>query len=102
MRYRNKIISRCKTCVSVMLLQSYLNKWRLSQFSKLDKLFINSASTRLLQISKISLIEYNNQIFPNTSHLHLKACDTASSCSCLYLIMGSNIKKMGLYFELLL
>ena len=48
-----------------MLLQSYLNKCRLSQFSKVDKTYINYASTKLLQISKINLIEYKNQMFPN-------------------------------------
>ena len=30
-----------------MFLQSDINKWRLSQLDKYDKLYINSASTRL-------------------------------------------------------
>ena len=38
----------CETCISAMLLQSDHNKWRISQLSKLDKLYINHASTRLL------------------------------------------------------
>ena len=62
-----------------MIIQSDLNKWRLLQLVKLDKLYNNSASTRLLQISKIYFIDYKNQIFPNNSHIHLRACDAASS-----------------------
>ena len=54
---RNKIKCGCKTCISATLLQSDLNKCRLSQFSKLDKLYINSASTRLLKIFKHDFIE---------------------------------------------
>ena len=74
---RNKITCGCETFTSEMLLQSDLNKWMLSQLVKLDKLYINSASTRLLQISKHYFVEYNNQIFPNNSHIHLRACDDA-------------------------
>ena len=61
-----------------MLLQSYLNEWRLSKFAKLDKLYINYASTRLLQRFKNGFIEYKNQIFPNKSHIHLNTCDATS------------------------
>ena len=75
----NKIKSGYGTCISSMLLQLDLKKWRLSQLSKLDKLCINSASTRILQISKNCFIEYNNQIFPNNPPIHLIACDSASS-----------------------
>ena len=71
-----------------MLLQSDLNKWRLSQLSKLDNLYIDSASTRLLQRSKIGLMEYKNQIFTNNSHIHLRACDAASSYHCTSPIIG--------------
>ena len=53
----NKIICRRKTCISTMALQSYLNIWWLSQLFKLDKLYINSASTTLLQRSNIYIIE---------------------------------------------
>ena len=53
----NKITCWCETCISAMLLQSDLNKWRLLQLAKLDELFINSASTRFLQISKHDFIE---------------------------------------------
>ena len=47
----NKITCGLETCTSTMLLKNDLNKWRLTQLSKLDKLYINDASTRLLQIS---------------------------------------------------
>ena len=60
-----------------MLLQSYLNKWRISQLAKLDKLYINPALTRLLQISKNGFIQYKNGIFPNNSQIHLRAWDSA-------------------------
>ena len=39
-----------------MLLQSDINKYILSQLSKLDKLYINYASTRLLQRYKNDFI----------------------------------------------
>ena len=76
-----------------MLLQSDINKWMLSQLIKRDKFYINSASTRLLQKSKHYLIEYKNQIFPNNSHIHLRACDSESSYHRPYPITGSNITK---------
>ena len=41
----NKITCGCETYISAMLLRSDINKWRLSQVDKLDKLYINSAST---------------------------------------------------------
>ena len=71
----NKITCGCQTCISGILLKSDLNKWRISQVEKLEKFCINSASTRLLQISKNDLIEYKNQTFSNNSHIHLRACD---------------------------
>ena len=61
--------------------------------SKLDKLYINYASTRLLQRSKIDFIEYNNQIFPNNSHIHLRVCDDASSYLCPSPNSVSDIQK---------
>ena len=63
--------------------------------TKLDKLYVDYASTRLLQISKHSFIEYKNQTFPNNSHIHLRACDSASLYHFPYLITGSNIPKWG-------
>ena len=60
---------------------------------KLHKLYINSASTRLLQISEIDLIEYKNQTFPNNLHTHLRACDAASSYHFPFSITGSKIPK---------
>ena len=60
-----------------MLLQSDPNKWRLYRLDKLDKLYINSTSTRLLKISKIYFIEYNNKIISNNSHINLRACGSA-------------------------
>ena len=76
-----------------MLLQSDLNKWRISQLAKIDKLYINYASTRLLEISKNDCIEYKKQIFPNDSHIHLRACDDASSYNPPSPNIGSNITK---------
>ena len=61
--------------------------------AKFYKLYINSASTRLLQISKIALIENKNQIFPNNSHINLRACDAALSYNCSSTITESNITK---------
>ena len=53
---RDNITCVCETCISAILIQSGLNKWRLSQSDKIDKLYINSASTIPLQRSKIDLI----------------------------------------------
>ena len=61
--------------------------------TKPDKLYINSTPTRLLQRSKHDLIEYKNKIFPNNPHIHLRACDAASSYHCPYPITVSNITK---------
>ena len=80
-----------------MLLKSDINKWRISQLDKLDKLFLNSASTRLLQTSKNYFIEYENKIFTNNSHIDLRACDAASSYYCPSLINGSNTKNGTLF-----
>ena len=60
---------------------------------KLDKLYINSVSTRIFQISNIDFIEYKNQIFPNNSHIHLRVCDSASSYYFTSPITGSKITK---------
>ena len=76
-----------------MFLQSDLNKWRISQLAKLDNLYIISASTRLLQISKNYFIQYKNETFPNNSHIQLRACDAASSYYFPFPITGSNIPK---------
>ena len=40
---RKNITCGRKTCISAMLLQSDLNKWRISQLFKLDELHINYA-----------------------------------------------------------
>ena len=76
-----------------MLLQSDINKWRISQSEKLDNLYIDSVSTRLLQRPNNYFIEYHNQIFPNNPRIHLRACGSASSYHCLAPITGSNISK---------
>ena len=55
----------CKTYTSSILIQPDLNKCRLYQLAKHDKLYIDSASTRILQRSNNDFIEYNNKIFPN-------------------------------------
>ena len=52
----NKITCGFKTCISAMLLQSDINKRKIPQLAKLDKLYINSASTRLLQRPKNDFI----------------------------------------------
>ena len=92
-RNRNNITCGCKTCIIAMILQSDLNKLRLSQLFKLDKIYINSTWTRLLQISNNYFIEYKNLIFPNNSHINLRACDAASSYHCTSPSTGSNIPK---------
>ena len=51
------ITSVCEAGISEMPIQSDINKCRLSQLDKLDKLYINYAWTRLLQISKYDFIE---------------------------------------------
>ena len=71
-----------------MLLQLDLNKCRLSQLAKLDKLYINSSSSRFLQIYKNGFIYYNNQIFTNNLHVHLRAGGAASSYTCTPPITG--------------
>ena len=58
-----KITCGCETFISSMLLQSDINKCRISQLAKLDELYINSASTILLQIFKNDFIELKKQIF---------------------------------------
>ena len=78
MSNRNNITCGCKTCISDMLLKSHLNIWRLSKLAKLDSFYINSTSTTILHIYKHDFIEYNDQIFPNNSHINLRACDYAS------------------------
>ena len=57
MRIRYKTTCVCKTCISVMLLQSDLNKWRILKLDKFDNLYINSAPTRLLQRPNNDFIE---------------------------------------------
>ena len=64
LRNRINIACVCETCISDMLLQYDLNKWRLKQLSNFEKIYIYAASTRLLKISKKYDYEYNNQIFP--------------------------------------
>ena len=49
MRNINNTTHGYKTFISAMLLQSDLNKWIISQLFKLDQLYINSASTGILQ-----------------------------------------------------
>ena len=39
----NNITRECEICIRAKLLQSDLNKWKLSQSAKYDKLYINSA-----------------------------------------------------------
>ena len=60
---------------------------------KVDTLYINDASTRILKQYKIYYIEYKNQIFPNNSHIDLRAYDTASSYHCPYQISRPKTTK---------
>ena len=55
--YINNITCGNKTCISAMLLQSHLNKCRLLQLTKLDKLCLSSTSTRTSKISNIYFVE---------------------------------------------
>ena len=71
----------------------------LSQLVKLDKLYIISTSTKLLQRSKHDFISYNNQIFPNNSHINLRTCDDVSSYHYPSPITGSNIQKWDRIFD---
>ena len=91
MSIRNKITCGCKTYISAMLIQSDLDKWIISQRSKLDKLYINSVSNRLLETSNNDFIEYKKQIFPNYLHIYLRAYGAASSYHCSSTITGSKI-----------
>ena len=93
MSNRNKITYGCETCISAMLLQSVLNKRRISKLAKLDKLYINPASTRLLEISKNDFIEYKKQIFPNDLYINLRYSDAALSYNCSSPITVSKIPK---------
>ena len=85
---KNNITCECETFISVMLLKSDINKWRLSQLAKLYKLYNNSALTRLYQISKIYFIQYKNEIFINILYIHSISCDDVSSYHCASPIIG--------------
>ena len=93
MSNRNNIIRGRETCISDILLQSDLNKWRISQLDQLEKLYIIFVSTRLLKIPNNYFIEYKNQTLPNNSHINLMACNAASSYHCTSTIKGLNIPK---------
>ena len=84
----------CETCICAWLLQLYINKWRWWKLSKLNKLYNNSESTKFLQRSNNYFIEYKNKIFPNNSHIYLRACDAASSNHFNFPINGSNIPNL--------
>ena len=56
----NTIACGCETFISAMLIQSDINKWRLSQLAKLDKLYINSASTIIYK--DLSMISLNTRV----------------------------------------
>ena len=61
--------------------------------AKLEKLYINGASTRILQRTKIDDMEYKNQTFPNNLHIHIRACDAISSYHCPNSNSGSKTPK---------
>ena len=64
---------------------------------KLGKLYVNSASTKILQRSKIDFIENNNQMFPNNPHIHLLTNDAESTYYCPLLIIVSNIPNVTVF-----
>ena len=82
-----------------MLLQYDLNKWRVSKLTKLDNLYVNSASTRLLQRYNIDFVEYKNQIILDNFCIHLRACDAESSYNCPSPITVSKIIKWDCIFN---
>ena len=57
------------------------------------KLYLNVASTRILQISKKDYDKLKNQVFPNNFHIHIRYCDYASSYHFFYPMTGSKIPK---------
>ena len=65
----------------------------ISQLYKLDKLYNNSASSRLLQRSKNNFIQYKSDIFPDNSLINWWECNSASSYHFPYPITGTNISK---------
>ena len=93
MSNRNSITCGSETCISAMLIQLDLNKCWLTLLEKIDKLYINTTSTRILQRYKKDYIENNNQTNSKKSHIHLRACDAASSYHCPSPIVGSKIPK---------
>ena len=84
----NNITCGCETFISTKLRQYDFNKCKLTQLEKLDKLYINAASTSILQISKKYYIKYKNKIFSKHLHIHLRACDSALSYHFPSLISG--------------
>ena len=87
--------------LSAMSLQSDLSKWRISKLAKIDKLYIDYVSTRLLQRPNNDFIQYKNKIFPYNSHINLRSCDAASSYHCYLPITGWNITKWDCIFNFL-
>ena len=65
---RNNITCGCKTCISAILLQLDLNGWRISQLDKLDKLYINYASTGLLKYPRMISL---NKIIKHLQIIHI-------------------------------
>ena len=63
MRNRNNITCGCDEYISAMLLQSDLNKCTLSQLEKLDKLYINYASTNFHKYLRSILLNTRIRIF---------------------------------------
>ena len=61
--------------------------------AKVGRLYINYASTILLERSKHDFIEYKNKLFPNNSYIQLRACDSVSSYHFTSPITESNIPK---------
>ena len=60
---------------------------------KIETLYINVESTRLLQISKKYYYEYKNKICKNNLQINIRYCDAESSYSFNYPMVGSKISK---------
>ena len=49
---RNNITCGYETCISGMLLQYYLKKWRLRKLARFEFFYLNAELTRILQLPK--------------------------------------------------
>ena len=93
MRNRNNITCVCKTFISSILLQSCINKWRISQLDKLGDLYLYRLD--FYKYPRIVLLNTRIKYFQNNSHINLRACGAESSYHCTSPNNGSTIPKWG-------